>query len=228
MPKTGAEPAAPTYLLIGGARPQRGRIMSTPFLSTKELGMVAKKLAWNSTVEGRMALRYLAVISSVQFAGQSYSFPRWEEATANMDTGGGPIVGVPATVASGYWNATRKRAAGLNMSVGMLDGYLCIESTRPSAEVISAFPPISFVFRNGNNGGSQAKAMVQSNDLILRASSAMYCSVVMPMTGAMSSVPTAFWPSQPFFRGRYTGFDRRRNVFLMTDSLSCNKAMFVE
>lgn len=236
-------PTDTTFLLIGGARPNRERIMSTPFLTSSELGQVAKKLKWNSTVKSRMALRYLAVITSVQFDGRKYPFTL-ETGAANMDTGGGAIIGVPAIVASAYFKAVSARATALNMSAEQSGGSFCIKSTfsisssdnvflQPSAVALvkTAFPPITFTFRGGSGSGGAAKVLINSEDLITHSYNEPgqpYCSVIAPMTGPLTSVPTAFWPSQPFFRGRYTGFDRRRNQLLITDHISCKKAKFVE
>ena len=48
-----------------------------------------------------MTDRYIAVLTSVSFAGQSYSF-NLTAGTANMDSGGGFIIGLPPQVYSGY------------------------------------------------------------------------------------------------------------------------------
>ncbi len=205
--------------------------MSTPFLDARELAKVARKLAWNDTVKNRMANRYLAVITSVQFAGQSFPLPKWEHATANMDTGGGAVIGMPTGLTAAYWNTTAMLAASRNLSVVYVSisnlSHVCIQTLNPSVQVMSVFPPITFIFRSGSGGGAGGQAVVQSENLYF-SHGGVPCSVVVSMSGALSSIPTAFWPSQPFFRGRYTGFDRGRNVFLFTDSLTCKDAKFVE
>ena len=223
----GQQPNA-THLLLGAARPQGAHISSTPFLSPSELSQVARKLQWNSTVEERMALRYLAVIHKVTFDQQSFAFTT-KTGTANMDTGGGPVIGVPQAVAAAYYTTMARRASSLNMSIFEDRGYSCLNATQQPLSLTLArvvFPPMSFAFRGG------ATAVVSSENMIMRGYIAAgvdtYCSVVISMAGEASSVPTAFWPSQPFFRSRYTGFDRKLNTLLISDVLSCNKAKFVE
>ena len=73
--------------------------MSTPVLLPSELGREAKKLGWNSTVQARMSLRYLAAITEVQFGDHLWTFAL-EAGTSSMDMGGGAVVGAPAEVAA--------------------------------------------------------------------------------------------------------------------------------
>lgn len=236
LPWNATQEQDPTYLLLGGARPKQEQIMSTPFLSPMELDKVATQLQWNSTVKDRMADRYLAVITSVEFGGQTFRFTS-KTGTANMDTGGGVLIGVPENVASAYYKQMESRARSLNMSTAFLVREISPNITQqtatyyaypvqaylhPALVARTVFPAMTITFRGG------AKVTVNAEDM-MSMMSGYYSSVVESMANPfLTSIPTAFWPSQPFFRGRYTGFDRKLNALLMTDSLSCRKAKFIE